>query len=328
MVCYTSTTVTFSYGGALHLNLKLVAKHYLPIKPAVQGVTLLFTHGIGAHKEVWEPMLEILLRNANAIGIHDAWSIDWQSHGDAAAVNDLVLREIPDGISTREYAVGLRAFAMSLFMKSCSEIIGIGHCAGSSALLLSTHTTPVPYAAIVLVEPGLYERTVWYKDHEKHMASCKAMYDAISGRRDTWNSREEATAFFKQRDPWKRWDERVLNAHVVYGLKDHAIEEGGRQVMKVTLKCHKFQERMPLKDDIEIFLDAADTLRTLDASFPIHCVLGMRNDVMYSILAMRRMASIQYIPGAGHAVVQENPDDVATCLHNILHGIGSPSVKL
>lgn len=63
----------------------------------VDGLTLVFTHGTGFHKEQWEPTIDDLLelirqQNPNKIKVREIWTIDAPNHGDAAILNEKSLQ--------------------------------------------------------------------------------------------------------------------------------------------------------------------------------------------------------------------------------------------
>jgi hypothetical protein len=65
-------------------------------------VTLIFLHSTSFCKESWEPTIRILLeliskRPRTSRSIKEAWSIDCPNHGEAAVLNDKVLRERNSG---------------------------------------------------------------------------------------------------------------------------------------------------------------------------------------------------------------------------------------
>jgi len=102
-------------------HLKIVAKRYTMASSTNdgRGLTLLFTHCIGARtcfssfstflmkervvdKEQWEPVIQHLFKSQsskdNGYRIREAWSFDWQNHGDAAILNREVLKFRPEGV--------------------------------------------------------------------------------------------------------------------------------------------------------------------------------------------------------------------------------------
>jgi pimeloyl-ACP methyl ester carboxylesterase len=60
-------------------------------------LTLVFVHGIGAHKELGEPMIQRLFQNQQAatrriVRFHDIWLLDMPNQGDSAILNEETLR--------------------------------------------------------------------------------------------------------------------------------------------------------------------------------------------------------------------------------------------
>jgi len=60
-------------------------------------ITPMFMHGIGAHKEHWEPTIQRLFQDQQAasgssVRFHDMWSLDMPNHGDSAILNEEALR--------------------------------------------------------------------------------------------------------------------------------------------------------------------------------------------------------------------------------------------
>lgn len=73
----------------------ITMKRYPNLEDEADGSTLILVHGTGFHKEVWEPVIErIFAENAKPKGlpIRDAWAIDAPNHGDAAALNAVLLK--------------------------------------------------------------------------------------------------------------------------------------------------------------------------------------------------------------------------------------------
>ncbi|KAG6864969.1 hypothetical protein C0991_005876 [Blastosporella zonata] len=104
-------------------NLQSSAKRYTSrLGSSNDGLTLLFAHGVGSRKttatrsqlmhhpsftqildkEQWEPTIEQIFclqqNKATCDRIREAWAFDWQSHGDAAVLNEKVLESRQDVI--------------------------------------------------------------------------------------------------------------------------------------------------------------------------------------------------------------------------------------
>ncbi|KAI0935586.1 hypothetical protein AcV5_003971 [Taiwanofungus camphoratus] len=338
MSAFNSSAVSFSYSDTSNPGLKLVGKRYLPPGQQETGLTPIFAHCTGAHKELWEPVIESLFKlkdpETGVPLIREAWSFDWQSHGEAAVVNDPVLKNAARGLSVQDWATALRAFVTSDNL-SGHKLVGIGHSSGATAILLSTLSLPtaeIPYKAIILVEPSLITRTEFDKHLKERAGALAVMRKAIDKRRDTWNDRNEATGFFKGRIPWKIWDARILDLFVAHGLREVRVQESGCPSTKITLSCTKLQEQTAY-DDNEPHFAAVERLKTLDIAVPVHCVFGDRADLVPkyahdSILGVRDMTTIKHVPRAGHFVLQENPNGLASCIGQILSDVAVPHAKL
>lgn len=74
------------------------AKRYWdPSSAAQDGITFVLAHGTGFHGEQWEPMLNHVFSlskgpRAGALPIREAWSVECPNHGEAAVINESVLR--------------------------------------------------------------------------------------------------------------------------------------------------------------------------------------------------------------------------------------------
>ncbi|EMD33307.1 hypothetical protein CERSUDRAFT_56798, partial [Gelatoporia subvermispora B] len=92
-------------------------------------------------KEAWEPVIESLL--ALTIGdsslekhvslIREAWSLEWQHHGESAALNHSVLANHPPGVSVYKWAAAIRHFVLQK-RRDGRRVVGIGHSAEACAM--------------------------------------------------------------------------------------------------------------------------------------------------------------------------------------------------
>ncbi|TFK84796.1 alpha/beta-hydrolase [Polyporus arcularius HHB13444] len=346
---WTARTFTATFHSRTAKVLTFVGKRYTP-SPHIQdlnGVTLVFFHCAGSHKEAWEPMIDLLqcqlqeLASDRLVSIREAWSFDMPNHGEAASLNGPTLEKGKAGLTVEECSDGFKQF-VSDDMLSGHKLVGIGHSLGASALVLSTITTHlagVVYDSMILVEPAIitradYGAVDWQytrcnrTDRER---ALKAMNTAISKRKDTWDTREEARSFFLQRYPWKTWDVRVLDLFVRHGLRNVELQDSGT-ASAVKLCCDKDNERRAYRQD-EVYFDVVDRLQSLDPAVPVHLIFGQREDVMPkyvydSILGMRDYASVQRVQNAGHFTLHENPNGLSAAIARILSDTVSPQAKL
>ena len=103
-------------------SLKLTVKRYSTAASENDGLTLLFAHCIGGRKyeylddeysgcltislidkEIWEPVIVTIFKIQGSkpknLRIREAYSFDWQTHGDAAILNEEALKARKDGVS-------------------------------------------------------------------------------------------------------------------------------------------------------------------------------------------------------------------------------------
>ncbi|KAF8167148.1 Alpha/beta hydrolase fold-1 [Crassisporium funariophilum] len=292
----------------------------------IHGLTLLFTHCIGSHKEQWEPVIERVFmlqeRKDETHRIREAWSFDWQSHGDAATLNREILTSRENGVFY-EWSPAIAHFVRSAHMKG-HRIVPVGHSAGAATMIMTTKEIPtneLSYVAMILVEPTLVTRELFNAHLEDRMASMDFAIAATSARRDRWPSKEHAFEYFKKRIPWGFWDPRVVRLLTEYGLEETSSGN-------VTLKCHKKQEANSYPD-VEPHFEGAIQLGRICHSLPVHLIWGTRNDLvpefiqdsLSDVSQGRMVASVTKVKRAGHMVVQEQPDLLAQAISDVLNTI-------
>ncbi|KAI0316911.1 alpha/beta-hydrolase [Amylostereum chailletii] len=301
---------------------------------ATERLALLFVHGVSSHKECWLPTIERLFElhataPSTAFDLVEAWAIDSPNHGHAAALNEKHFLTHPEGITAYEWGRAVQVL-LSTGLISGTSIVGIGHSAGACVTILSTTgfpTTALPYASLILIEPPMMSREILARAQARErQTALLSVIEMAKIRKDVWVSREEARTWFAKRLPWKRWTERALGLYIDHALRDlptgtYPDVEGG-----VTLACTRVQEAVGYvyhQDGI----DSLDWLKELCPAIPVHCIFGGRLDMVpeetkRSIVDEsegRRMTSVTHVAGAGHLVVQEDPDGLALAIWGALH---------
>ncbi|KAJ8080484.1 hypothetical protein PM082_017317 [Marasmius tenuissimus] len=296
--------------------------------------TLVFLHGVGFHKEQWEPTLgdtiKLVDENGKQLKIREIWAIDAPNHGDAGVLNEETLswgyeqsfRWEEYGRATHSLLAGLGKGIDTDFRKH--RLVGIGHSMGAVGVLLSMNFSPqVKFEAVVLVE-------IMTMSKEASIAGTtldtNPVAKSVLGRRDIWLSKEEAYSSLKSRLPWKTWDDRVLRKFVEYGLRSLPSKEYPNISEGVTLKCTRKQEAA-------CFLDAGHSLvyrnfKDFTKRVPVHLIYGAVDDVIprrakeevinAAIGGVQNLASFQRIPHGGHLSVQTHPAGVAEAIYRAL----------
>ncbi|TCD67196.1 hypothetical protein EIP91_000423 [Steccherinum ochraceum] len=298
------------------------------------NISLILLHCLVTHKESWEPVLERLfdlqLASTCKGRVTEAWSMDCPSHGEAAAHNETLLLSRSQGVNAYDWAHGLRELLASGLVKN-TTVVGVGHSGGATALLLSTlglSPAQLPFSSFIFVEPALMTEFTMQQSltgNSTRRATFEYLLRACKTRTDVWPSRESALQWLATHDPWKRWDNRILRSYLRYGLRELPTAAYPDQKEGVTLACTREQEAMCytcLQDGV----DSLERLAFVCAAIPVHCIFGDRIDFVPEDIRKatvdestgRKMASITTIPGAGHLIAQEKPDEVADAMWTIL----------
>ncbi|KAJ7488182.1 Alpha/Beta hydrolase protein [Mycena latifolia] len=311
--------------------MKMVAKRYCTLESAgnPNGLTLLFAHCVGAHKEQWESTIQRIFELRHSL-VHEAWAFDWQTHGDSAVLNRQLLETSPSrvyGLSASEWAEAIAAFVRSPHMQG-KRMVAVGHSAGAGAMVMSMQDTPLsalPYAALVLIEPTVIPRDLFYQQIEERVSTMEFVVNATTARRDRWRSRPEAHAWLARRLPWDGWDPRVVRLLSTHGLAD--TPEGG-----VALKCAPKHEALSYTDVTPHFAAAQELFR-ISRTLPVHFVWA-RDSLVPEFVQQAlsdgsegRVAASGMTVQGGHLIVQENPDAVADAICAVLDTLHAPKAS-
>ncbi|KAJ7654678.1 Alpha/beta hydrolase fold-1 [Mycena polygramma] len=313
--------------------LSVSAKRYRqPGRTYQDGITLLMFHGLGQHKEQWEPSIEKLFglqsERPNLPKIQEVWALDWQSHGESAVLNAAALKDDPESAP-----LNLWGYAIADFLKSDliagHRVVGVGYSSGTVGLMLSTrHFNKCPYHAIILVEPSMMDEETWKTRHEEIQPVFDMVTNAVKHRRDVWPSKEKAHRYFIDRFPWNSWDPRIVALFAEHALMSSKDKDGNPCVVR---KCPMIHEASAFQVNLKNTWYAAQQISNLSGAVPIHVVFGETADLMPQLIhdcvvdktKGRNVASITTIPAVGHTIMQEMPDVVATTVSELLKRIYS-----
>src|SRR5438128_436298 len=102
------------------------------------GPPVLFVHPTGFHAHVWEPFA------AHLAGRFRCLAIDTRGHGDS---------DKPGVYGWPDFAADLEGFADKLGLR---DVVGIGHSAGATAVLVVAARRPELFARVVALDPILF----------------------------------------------------------------------------------------------------------------------------------------------------------------------------
>ncbi|KAK7037795.1 hypothetical protein VNI00_010756 [Paramarasmius palmivorus] len=222
------------------------------------GLTLFCAHANGFNKETWEPTLAALLSSTITQSlVQEVWAWDAINHGDSAMLNAPNLKSLfhwrnatrdlvtffthylptqvaPPGllpthilrISQEETSKRMKyGFHDPTLGTKSRVIVGIGHSFGGCISTLTAISSPkssIPslntnfYSLLILVDPVIlspHNGNFYPPGQGGHPLSVGAF-----SRRAVWPSRSAAKEAFLKSPFFQRWDPRVLDLYVEYGL--------------------------------------------------------------------------------------------------------------
>ncbi|KAF8149459.1 Alpha/beta hydrolase family-domain-containing protein [Crassisporium funariophilum] len=304
-----------------------------------KGVTMVFTHPIGFHKETWEPvfkhLVEITEASTSTIHIEELWSLEAINHGDAALLNgshvpklpdrsdygrdlaNFLIYHLPNGVQTYGEDIPMElprlppSIAQARIKHGFSPdrtVVAVGHSLGGDATALCGISYPALFSSLILMETTLFPPS------NNNSERKPAIVSSTLGRRSSWASRQEARKAFLNTPLFQAFHPAALDAYIEHGLHED-LNTG-----EVHLKCHptweasEFTERRTMNEGWEL-------LPTLDDRIELRWIMGGMDEasnlvggpeVARTTLWRRpKNASNVKIPGGGHMVVQEKPREVA-----------------
>ncbi|MEH6700789.1 alpha/beta fold hydrolase [Parasphingorhabdus sp.] len=162
---------------------------------AGEGPSVLLLHATGFHARCWDKVVEAFPDGTHVI------AVDQLGHG----------RSAKPAISDWGMIAGATAeLLVSLGMKFS---VGAGHSMGGNCLVQVAARLPDLFERLVLIDPVIMDRAAY-----QNPADFTATYEMVSKRRNNWAGPDEMIERFKDRHPYKLWDQAVLRDYCEYGL--------------------------------------------------------------------------------------------------------------
>ncbi|KAJ1457927.1 Alpha/beta hydrolase fold-1 [Pelagophyceae sp. CCMP2097] len=253
-------------------------------------VTLLFAHGTGFCKEIFNPTIKRLGQGASAFAALDLpyHGESWRGRGDAgdwATNGPHAILDVVDALG----ADGGR------------RIVGVGHSMGAASLAMAELERPGTFCGLILAEPVVFP---WWAMFAAHVLPSR-LANATMKRRDGWADVAEARLAVKKRLGAK-WTDEAVEAYVAGAMVRQDDGEGLR------LRC------LPL-DEAPHYLNPGrwSTLSKLGCiRCPVLVTAGdlsdfplrLRSTAYYKNIA-RGMptATFHTVPGATHNIPMDDP---------------------
>ncbi|KAK0458202.1 uncharacterized protein EV420DRAFT_1682223 [Desarmillaria tabescens] len=249
-------------------------KRYTKASPSLQktpsqsGCVLIFAHGVGFHKEQWEPTINHLFKLDTQNTIREAWT-NVVGYCVSPFTSILVLLLIT-AEAIYDYTEALVILRRDLLGDSNPEysrknrFILIGHSAGTvacvMALVFSNPPSNVMFDSLVLVETPIHHPSA-----EAHHTAMFKAFAVVNNCHDIWPSREAARAWLAPLIVFQNHGLRPLPTAFYFDKTDGII-----------LSVTWVDENAAYSKDAKTSFTALWNLNTICGVVPIHLVCGAR----------------------------------------------------
>ncbi|KZS94481.1 hypothetical protein SISNIDRAFT_453407 [Sistotremastrum niveocremeum HHB9708] len=300
-----------------------------------RGLSVIFLHATGLHKETWQPAIECLLRTngsesatSAAPWIEEAWSIECPNHGQSFLLNAEALRQHYNN----EWPLTNYAQAVYEFVTRkpgghdiiSRNLVGVGHSVGAVTLILLSESTPrIPFQSIVLCDPFMGP----ISDVKYRLGMSAAAVSRT--RQDVWLSRGHAEKYFQTTPFTRDWAPETKALYCKYAVVDHpASQRGGRFSFKgVTLACPRDQEAEYFRAQTEDTLCYQLLAKLYARKIPVHLIHALRGEKFYAVVRKahllchgQRPTSVRTIDSE-HMHLQLAPSETAALIADILFSV-------
>ncbi|MCJ1401145.1 hypothetical protein MMC11_004357 [Xylographa trunciseda] len=209
------------YPGATRENqeeaLKIHVKQYTPLDTSTilpGAVTIIGAHANGFPKELYEPLWDDIYRRSKSSGfsIRSIWIADVAQQGYSSILNEDKLGNDPSWL---DFSRDLLHMTNHFRHQMPRPIVGIGHSMGGAQLVNLSTMHPRLLTTLILLDPVITNSPPIGGRGEKFNVAKASTF-----RRDLWPSRRAAAASFGKSPFYQRWDPRVLQLWLRYGLRD------------------------------------------------------------------------------------------------------------
>ena len=249
------------------------------------GTPLFFCHCTGVSGRVWESVFRTLSLN------HTLFAWDARGHGDSAKSPeaeaytwDSLARDLLGVFDQMGLPEGMQA---------------VGHSGGGSTIVQAELIRPGTFSRLMLVDAIIALPDFF--------AGAKLLAKLVRRRRSRFSSRQEARERFSAKEPMNMWTGDSLDCYLKYCFFQCDGEE-------ILLKC---------PGDIEAWVyemsDKTEIMSRLpQLQMPVLLITGENSYMQQYVEEQHKRiagSEMQVIPGAGHFLAQEKPEEIAAVMN-------------
>jgi len=202
---------------------------------------------------------------------------------------------------------------------SLSDILGVGHSAGGTDLLLAAKLLPQRFSRLFVMEPTVMDPRTIRADRAKLSDKSRAMVQGVLRRRAEFDSAVAVFARYRASAAFADWSEPVLWAYIKHGF--FSLPDG-----RMRLRCTPELESailLPIFEAMEQVYAGDERgnpfawLSEIDC--PVRVATAEHSWPIYKEMAARAVALIPnvsqwHFDGVGHCVGQETPEFLVQAL--------------
>jgi pimeloyl-ACP methyl ester carboxylesterase len=252
-----------------------------------QGLTLVMIHGVGNHKESWEPTLKMVLsglpESSCAPQVDEVWMLDAVQHGDSAFLNEETLG---DTFDCADYSRDVMNFILAYLPRDFQRdlptnlrrvsnyeiaqrkqtgvksrnLVAIGHSVGASAFVHPATLHPKLFSSLILVEP------ICVPEYRKPLDAHRKYETRCLQRKWVWKTWLDAVQDIGTSPYYRTWNFETLETFLM-----HAIVKTPDGFYR--FKAHPFFESIVLFDRSFVY-ETWQMLADIDPQLPIHWIWG------------------------------------------------------
>ena len=252
-------------------------------------------HGTSFAAGVWDEIASALASR------YVVYAIDRRGHGAShkAAIDQYHFLDFASDLSEAIEALDL------------CDIVGLGHSAGATDLLISAGRLPQRFSRLFVMEPTVMDPSR-RRAGEELSDEFETALKRVRARRLEFDSAAEALRRFRAAPAFAKWSERALRAYVQHGFA--ALPHG-----RVRLLCTPEIEAAMLRPIFEAMAqiydgdERGDPFSLLsEIKYPVCVSTAEHSEPIYKEMAARAVTLISHanqwrFADAGHCVAQESP---------------------
>ncbi|OAQ78550.1 alpha/beta hydrolase family domain-containing protein [Purpureocillium lilacinum] len=309
--------------GSNVLPPRIVVKRYIPTAKAdngEQGITLLMLTGMGAVKEMFEPMLEDLLPQLRKAGVRvqEVWTFDMPLCGETAKVNPIGYLYVNEKDITRDLLLFITAYlplepgqdlpdqlsprlpTTSPDQPTRKHLHVIAHSLGAQAAILASAHAPTIFSSITVADPAMIP------SGKINTAMAKLPKDIYClNLPEQFPTRSSVEKELQVNKRTRGWDQRVSRVFAQHGVVPDDSGKGFRLAARPRLEWALYYDKQTPTECYD---------RLVDVAVPFHAIMPARPfavpPAMFKtdVAKMKQKTRVRWLEGTTHQVLYEKMD--------------------